>query len=318
MIKKKTFNHNTMLRTMIRRLTKRGFSSATRNPLKPFGGAIQYISDIHFDRNPFSSYQVIPAHLKNEKNPRARILVVAGDLGNAFCPTLKSFFEENCDNYETVIYVPGNHEYYTDPALKSEGFGSLIGSYQDTQHHLRRLEDSFSNLKVLMKNSYDLKLNGEDVKILGCTLWSQIPDQYTEYMNKFADYQKIMFEGQPLNPNITNRIHSFEKEWLERELREVQKSSNPPKVLVVTHHAPLVHKTCHPRYLFDQDGNEDRLKWKNYAFSSNLSQLMGGPLVAWIFGHTHYRVCFQHHSGTVIAQNHLGFVKSPYQSIRTL
>lgn len=287
-------------------------------PLKPFNGRVQYISDIHLDRNPFQKYLVQPAYWRNRDPGLGEILVVAGDLGNPFSPAFESFFQYNCRFWDKLIFVPGNHEFYYDAKLANQCSDHRIGSYEGTQEKLREIESKFSNVRILMQDHLEVKLfNDEKLHILGSTLWSEIPvAHHQRFQKNFSDYFRISFQGKPITPEVTNQLHYHSVEWLEQKIKELENKSPKQRILVVTHHAPLIHGTCHPKFL--GKCGIDRVKHYNYAFSSDLSHLFVPMIAAWIFGHTHYRVCFKHPSGTVLAQNHLGYTKSSDQSIRVL
>lgn len=286
-----------------------------KNPLKPFNGRVQYISDIHLDRNPFDRYPIMPAANDDKRMPTVppELLVVAGDLGNPFSQNFIDCLAENCDHFPQVVFVPGNHEYYHPDHC-----------YQTIQDQLRKIEQKIDNLHILMKDSLTIKFNNdrfgqaETLRILGCTLWSHIPAQYIErFQRGFGDYHRISWKNNAkFTPLITNQLHREELDWLTHEIKNSDQSC-----LVVTHHAPLLKGTCHPKYLGQakNSDNINRSRWYNYAFSTDLSHLMGSHVTAWIFGHTHYRVCFQPDQiETVLAQNHLGYTQKPHQTIRTL
>ena len=123
-----------------------------------------------------------------------------------------------------------------------------------------------------------------------------------------------------LNYYLARSTDEEDKNKGENKGKNEGKNKDKNEVIVVSHHAPLITGICHPRYLpkDKKTGKLDRCAYGNYAFSSDLERLLGDPIVAWIFGHTHYRVQYQHPSGTIIAQNHLGYVSKPYQSVKTL
>jgi len=324
---------------------KRSISTQANQRLpKPFGGQIQYISDIHLDYNPFENYVV---------HPIAPILVIAGDLGNPYSQSFHRFLKENCKNFDQVIFVPGNHEYFYDIKIINEiwnkpaenefdaglkdlyeknktGFINSLRDMNTTIHKLRTLVYQYPNLQVLDRDRYDLKLtNGKTVKILGCTLWSEIPSEAIQKIeNDVADYHRIRKNNAPLSVSYTNMFHRLDSHWLERKLKKIidSKSVNSGNsnanannsadddVLIVTHHAPLIYGTCNPFFL-----KHDRMSHNNYAYSSDLSNLMSRyKIKAWIHGHTHARL-WQHSHYTLVATNALGKVpRNTYQSLRSI
>ena len=65
--------------------------------------------------------------------------------------------------------------------------------------------------------------------------------------------------------------------WLEESIRAA--AGDGKRVVVLTHHAPSFHGTCAPQH----DGSSIAA-----GFCSNLEGLLRPPVVAWLFGHTHW------------------------------
>ncbi len=71
----------------------------------------------------------------------------------------------------------------------------------------------------------------------------------------------------------------------------------------MTHHAPLFNNpstecyTCNPKYTNSVN---------QYAFNNDLSHIIKSPLVAWLYGHTHYTGKFKYND-VIIATNQLGY-----------
>lgn len=307
---------------------------------KPFRGVFQYISDIHLDLNPFDRYEV---------KAISPYLVIAGDLGRISTDgdKIDQFFKDNCPNYEKVIYVPGNHEYHV-------GIDSKKYSKDELTDQLNELENRHTNLHVL--NRKTLSLPSLNVTVLGCTLWSHIPyDEQIKTEKRISDFRYTY--GRSTTNNLrtideNNQDHLIDVTWLENEISLVKKVSEESKescgkILVVTHHAPLIHDVCRKKFLYNPRTREfDRSYWCNYAYSSDQSkiieQLPNGSTNtyynnnAWIFGHTHYRTIIEKkcdplllekgkygsffwYGSTFLVTNALGGVKkNTYQSLRSI
>ena len=235
---------------------------------KPFGGKIQYISDIHFDRNKFKNFSF-------KKDPQAKCLIIAGDLGNPFCSKFINFLNDQCQKFPHVIFVPGNHEYYRNQSYNQseipKKYQNHTGNYQLVQEQLAQLEQNMDNLNILIKNKVILK--SLNLTILGCTLWSHIPmPHHGIFQKQFSDFKKIYFNQTLITPQIINQIHQEEVTWLSQEIIKHQKNNhneNQSDLLIVTHHAPLIHGTCDPRFIpiNPKNGYLDRCKYKNYSFN---------------------------------------------------
>lgn len=139
----------------------------------------------------------------------------------------------------------------------------------------------FENVILMQKKSILL----EGIRILGTTLWSNVPDFAEPYVS-FAlnDYSKIKIKDSESNNSRlltvkdTNQFFSDESEWIKTEIKKAEQ--NKEKVLVLTHHSPILDG-LDPKY------KDDVL---NYAFVSDLEYLFGNSIHTWCFGHTHYCV----------------------------
>tara|TARA_R100001163_G_C5066416_1_gene204820 strand:+ start:2691 stop:3935 length:1245 start_codon:yes stop_codon:yes gene_type:complete len=137
-----------------------------------------------------------------------------------------------------------------------------------------------------------------------------------------------------LNPDLINFQKQIQKQedanWTnvfgEAQIDQLSKTIQEPpsdqaskllinnmKRLIVTHHAPLVQEVCNPKYLglkSDGSGKINRLKYCNYAFCTDLSDLIINIKPdAWVFGHTHYPVFQQYHGRTLLVNNPAGKIQ---------
>ena len=59
--------------------------------------------------------------------PSAEVLILAGDIGSFYKHhQLKSFLKRLCEYFQAVIYIPGNHEYYTIPGLQHKNLKTTL------------------------------------------------------------------------------------------------------------------------------------------------------------------------------------------------
>jgi len=117
--------------------------------------SIQIASDLHIefknDDIPDPLYYITPS---------ADILILAGDIGSLYkIDQLKGFLEKLCPLFATVIYVPGNHEYYTVQNYEHLSMNKLLNRLYD-------IEKDIKNLYVLNQSSIVI----DDICITGCTL----------------------------------------------------------------------------------------------------------------------------------------------------
>ena len=77
-------------------------------------------SDFHIEcfDNPNVSNFVIPS---------SNVLVLCGDIGSLYkFDQLINFFKQLSKLYKKIIYIPGNHEFYTIKDISGVSFGILL------------------------------------------------------------------------------------------------------------------------------------------------------------------------------------------------
>jgi 3',5'-cyclic AMP phosphodiesterase CpdA len=228
---------------------------------------IQLISDLHLEFT-----QNIPI------TPIGDILVLAGDIATVNSIDSYDLFISECSKlYRHIVVVMGNHEYWS-----SKGMEYATKRYSNVC-------DKYDNVHFLDKSFVDL----EGFRILGCTMWSNIPSEHAYVIEKCVnDYSRIKIKKGGRKYKITyndvNEMHFQQKRWLSDQIER----SNLP-VIVVTHHSPLFETT--PKSL-------------DYAYHSDLTGLMSDKLKLWCHGHTHkYRNVRE--GNTIILSNPVGYPK---------
>ena len=192
----------------------------------------------------------------------ADVVILAGDthVGLAGVAWAASAFADR-----TVVYVPGNHEYYGE-------------AYPRHLQAMRRAAAG-TNVHVLDRGVLELPA----IRILGCTLWTDFalqdnPGAAMALAAEFLwDYREIRISPRlrPARPQDALRWHRRARAWLAREL-----ATSRGRALVVTHHAPCrgsVSPAPHDRPYAP-------------AYASDLRELIiRHEPVCWIHGHTHRR-----------------------------
>jgi hypothetical protein len=227
---------------------------------------IQYVSDIHLEFHDKQNKGALSPEMFVK--PVAPYLALVGDIGIPELSSYKVFLQWCSKNWKKVFLVAGNHEYYnvrcpvkTDMASKKE--------------QIRLACEGLPNVHFLDCSS--VYFPEHNVRILGCTFWSDIPDEIKQkallYMN---DARQILYENEmPLTPHLFSELHSKEKEWLDKEIQSCQERNE--RCLVLTHYLPsfeLIHEKYQGHFL-------------NCCFASHSDNLFRPPVVAWICGHTH-------------------------------
>ncbi len=208
----------------------------------------------------------------------ADVVILAGDVGVGMGGL---HWAENRFPDRSVIYVPGNHEFYHhDIALLDE----LKAQAPD---HIHVLNDD----QVII----------DGVRFLGSILWTDFalfgePGRFfamQQARQRMSDFSIIRNHGRLFTPEDAVRLHTASRDWLAATLGEPFGG----KSVVVTHHAPSSH-SVHPRYASDL---------LTPAFAGNLESLLEGDRVAlWVHGHTHESFDYEVY-GTRVVCNPRGY-----------
>jgi len=228
------------------------------------------LSDLHLDVNRRHSL-VLP-----DPRPEHDAVIIAGDICQEIGAGVRFIVEAGL-NCKPVIYVAGNHEYYTRERDAELAAGRAVAA-------------ATPNVHLLECDS--VRLGG--VEVLGCTLW-------TDYLYAGAERraEAMRYAGQRLNDHrtITNGPsrwspqdaldeHMGSRAWLARQL----KRRGRHRRVVVTHHAPS-RMSVQPQY------KEDLL---TAAFASDLDALLAKATL-WVHGHLHAPSDYVLHGCRVVA-----------------
>lgn len=224
-----------------------------------------------------------------------RVLVVAGDVcnGSSIKPHLKtemtfersnfqSFFDLAASQYDHVLYVLGNHEFYGLEMTKA-----------------------YENVKRIVKPNVTV-LNDDYIIIdkvlyIGGTLWtdcfkhnhvsmSDIEFGMNDFkkikVNKFGNYRK--FRARDMVD-----IHSNTLNYFRNQLGSVDKNNGDiEKIVVVSHHAPT----------FNSIPKEYRGNSLNAAYASDLSDfILDNEIDVWTHGHIHDKIDYMIGDTRVVA-----------------
>ena len=234
--------------------------------------AIQYMSDLHLERIKYD-YGISKA---------TPFLILDGDIGR-FCDydLLKDFLATQCDKFEKVLYVPGNHEFYS-----SSREGGLVAADS-------LVKEPSMNARLYVMNRERIDLPDSNATVLGCTLHSQIPPDYTRLTR---DFEQI--KGWRVAHH--NAEHQRDLAWLKLSLAELSQESPKRNVVIATHYAPSFDKVCHPQH----KNNAVQPCFSSHTLEQLPSWKGSGLVTHWIFGHTHWNAKFKAGKVTV-ASNQL-------------
>ncbi|KAI2627630.1 putative calcineurin-like phosphoesterase [Hypoxylon sp. NC1633] len=240
---------------------------------------VQIISDLHLEIGQQYTSYTVPVN--------APFLVLGGDIGRLIdYRNYRTFLQTQVSQFTKVFLVLGNHEFY--------GL-----TYEDGLEQARRLADEPSladKLVLLHKTRWDDP--DSSLTVLGCTLWSNIPDQARSIIETTVnDFKHIRFWSAEKH----NQAHADEITWLREEVARIasQEGKPPRRLLIATHHAPCVKGTSSPEHANNP--------WAP-AFSTDLLSHGGWDCVkTWAFGHTHYSTRLTRH-GVKLVANQRGYV----------
>jgi len=220
-------------------------------------------------------------NFKPPKNSDADLMILAGDV--ITFKNFKPLSDFLSDWKKPVLYVTGNHEYYTRQPM--DAGEKAFKDYISTHHQ-----------NITWLNNSDFFLS--DIHFFGGTMWTDFNNSDSaaiqnawNAMNDFS--QIIMLNGQRLTPYETIRMHEDFKEklvvWLEK--------NRDKKRVIISHHSPV--KNLNTKY-----GNSDL----QAAFNSldMMEVIEKYQPCLWIYGHTHE--CDDQPIGkTRIVSNQLGY-----------
>ena len=228
---------------------------------------IQLLSDLH---NEFlRGGKQVDGHLWTGVIPQtdADIIVLAGDIDTG-TNGAEWAISESERLAKTILYVPGNHEFYHH-------------EYFSVREKIARL-CSGTNVYCLDSDEFIV----EGLRFLGTTLWTdykadvRVPQDLAMFYidknltdHRLIDYKSGNAYGR-FKPQHALAIHHRELSWLRQQLE----AGFDGKTFVITHHGP--HSLCqHPAFPMSE---------MSAAFHSDLESLIEAHEIdVWAFGHTH-------------------------------
>jgi hypothetical protein len=198
------------------------------------------------------------------------ILILGGDIlcarhfkkDGPLKKVYNDFLQRCVDNFDWVLYINGNHEYY--------GY-----NYEGTHNVLKE------NLPEGIHFMDDSVVKIQDWNFIGSTLWTDFrkenPLEMMEASRFLNDYKTIRIGSnyRKLRPEDTLEFHKKSKQFLIEKLEQFKND----KVWVLTHHSPS-YQSIHPKY---------RTERINGSYASDLDDLiLDNPQIkCWSHGHTH-------------------------------
>lgn len=224
---------------------------------------LQILSDLHIDSYVRQSHPI--GHIPKTD---ADVVLVAGDTANS--DSGMPWLQEQAARLQVpLITIAGNHEYFNEDVLHFDKKLAMWDNYSET---------SGQGVRVLQCQHIDIG----DIRILGCTLWTDYQYQANEDTMVVAkrfmrDYKQIYAGSELFSPEVSMQLHAEQRQWLKQALIVAKQLGK--KTVVMSHHSisPL---SVSEKYATLPS---------NAAFVSDLSSWMhkSWAPTLWVHGHTH-------------------------------
>lgn len=224
---------------------------------------LQILSDLHIDSYARQSHPMgyIP-------KTDADVVLVAGDTANS--DSGMPWLQQQAAHLQVpLITISGNHEYFNEDVLY---FDKKLATWDNYDTTIKQ------GVRVLQCQHIDIG----DVRILGCTLWTDYQYQANAETMAIAkcfmrDYKQIYAGSELFSPEVSMQLHAQHRAWLKQALITAKQLGK--KTVVMSHHSisPL---SVSEKYATLPS---------NAAFISDLSAWMyesWAPSL-WVHGHTH-------------------------------
>lgn len=230
---------------------------------------VQIASDLHIECN-----DTVPDPL-DFITPSADVLILAGDIGSFYkLEQLTKFLKDLCSYFQVVLYVPGNHEWYTIP-------GHEPLSLEELEKRMHKIESIISNLYILNRSSVRIG----DLCIAGATLWSKPECQVPPFIVRVHGMRTKEYQDR----------HNEDLSYLIKIMNYCKK--NDHKLLIITHHPPTMKVL---------DYTNKRKKFLS-LYATNLDYLLDKSKVStWVCGHVHKNFDFISEKGCRVVGNQKG------------
>lgn len=275
---------------------------------------LHFASDLHHD---------VPGNRLTERpNVEAHAIVLAGDGMAPGSHALRLARWLYPDTSIPLIYVPGNHDYYSETNPKLLAVDPTLKTTWERERQRMREISANLGITLLDDDLAVIEVDDEQVRFVGGTLWSSFAargphvmfgEAVMEAKRRMHDYAFIKTgrgRGRDkLRPGDTVDAHKRSVAFLEETLS----TEFDGATVVVTHHAPSY------RSLADWDPKQPRrFGDMDWCYASDLEHLMtgNGAPELWVHGHVHRNVDYEIGDGVRVVCNPRGYPSAKHASGR--
>ena len=276
---------------------------------------IQIFSDLHTEYysnlSDLFKFSKIDVSMANSTD----FLILAGDIGDCEKPIFLKFIDFVAKNWKQIIYVPGNHEFY-----------SKTQSIDQKKLQYKNIFTSYKNIHYLNDQHTDISMySGSSlyhIRFIGSILWSnplhtkdrwdfkeiKTRDKNNKLINlpvstfKNMHFESLNYLKSKISESSNSNIDNFEIDNNDGKTNNFNSNTTViHRTVVITHFPPISDGTIHPKF-------KDSI-YKTY-FTNELKELNidVNNVDIWISGHTHYSYNIKlANKKTLFISNQLGY-----------
>uniref|UniRef100_A0A6C0BT48 Calcineurin-like phosphoesterase domain-containing protein n=1 Tax=viral metagenome TaxID=1070528 RepID=A0A6C0BT48_9ZZZZ len=202
-------------------------------------------------------------------------LILSGDIGHIGRPIWHQFMEYVNENWDIVIYVLGNHEFYSN----SKSMLKLLDLYKTT------IGEKWPKTYLLINDSMRIVWNEQTWAIIGTTAWGSADYSLTLSINDFKRIKTHNDSGylKPISVKDYHELHNRDMQFIMDAISCIDRDM--PIVLVT--HFPLTRDgTSDPIYCNQSEAT------KKYFANELHDKIKGNSHLTLVAGHTHHKYDF--------------------------
>lgn len=219
---------------------------------------------------------------------RVDVLILAGDIGVGV-DGAKRALDKYFGLARKIVYVAGNHEYYSKDIFDVNEGLSMLSGMNDRFYFLERGSVTLGGVRFIGATGWtDFELYGTPAISMG------------HAVRGLNDYHVIKRSGKIITPEQTRHISIGSREFIKDELEEIYRFGG--KSVVITHHAPSI-RSVNPKYRNDELNPCYANNWDDLLDKSDIYR----PVPKfWFHGHMHDPVDYMI-GGTRVLSNPCGY-----------